>query len=173
MLPMAYYHAAQLSLEDIVDGVEDNGVLWKLDSVDIIKVLKGRERLKTSRRQILFSWLDERMVENGPEHGDNTCEAELMLNGHSCWGNFIEIYSKFNRSGFLDDIPNGLQGISETAERLLQRYLCQMCSSDAIHSIAVGENKNWTNLPRYFGFDDWDVVKKLQENIDRGWEGEY
>ena len=63
MLPMAYYHAAQLSLDDIVNGVEDGGVLWKLDTLDTIKVLKGRDKLKTLRHQVLFPWLDDKLVE--------------------------------------------------------------------------------------------------------------
>lgn len=173
MLPMAYYHAAQLSLEDIVNGVEDEGVLWKLSPADIIKVLKGRDKLKASRRQVLFSWLDEKMVEGGPERGSATCEVELALNGNYCWENFIGIYSQFNRSGFLDDITNGLQGLSGTAEQIFRRYVCQRCWSDSMHLIGVGERKNWANLPEYFGFEDWEAVKKLQENIDRGWEGKY
>ena len=170
MLPMAYYHAAQLSLEDIVNGVEDGGVLWKLDAVDIIKVLKGREILKTSRRQVLFPWLDDKMVE-GPDDGA-TCEKEL-INGNYCWENLMEMYSKFNKSGFLDDSTNGLQGFSEKAERIFGYYVCERCRSDALRLLRAGERRNWESLPEYFGLEDWTTVKKLQENIDKGWEGEY
>lgn len=175
MLPMAYYHAAQLSLEDIVNGVEDGGILWKLNTVDIIKVLKGREKLKTSRRQVLFPWLDDKLVEVGrdSEAGSATCERKLTLNGNYCWENFMEIYSQFNRSGFLDNITNGLQGLSENAEKIFGHYVCERCRSDALRLLRAGELENWGNLPEYFGFEDWDAVKKLQENIDRGWEDEY
>jgi len=173
MLPMAYYHAAQLSIEDIVNGVEDGGVLWKLDSVDIMKVLEGRERLKKSRRQVLFPWLNDKMAGGGREHGSANCEIKLMLNGNYCWENFRDIYLQFNRSGFLDDITNGLQCLSETAENLFQGYVCQRCWLEAIHSMSVGKRKNWASLPEYFGFGDWDAIKKLQENIDGGWEGNY
>lgn len=173
MLPMAYYHAAQLSVEDIINGVEDRGVLWKLDAVDIIKVLKGREILKISRRQVLFPWLDDKLIEGGPDAGSAECEKEIMLNGNYCWENFIEIYSQFNKTKFLDDITNGLQGLSENAEKIFGRYVCEKCWSDALRLLRIGERKNWESLPEYFGFEDWSAVKKLQENIDRGWEGKY
>jgi len=131
MLPMAYYHAAQLSLDDIVNGVEDGGVLWKLDTIDTIKVLKGRDKLKTSRRQVLFPWLDDKLVEGADIV---TCEKEVMLNNNDCWGNFMEIYSKFNKSGFLDDITNGLQGLSENAETIFGRYFCERCRLNILDS---------------------------------------
>ena len=172
MLPMAYYHAAQLSLDDIVNGVEDGGVLWKLDTIDTIKVLKGRDKLKASRRQVLFPWFDDKLVE-GADTGIVTCEKELMLNNNDCRENFMEIYSKFNKSGFLDDITNGLQGLSENAEMIFGRYFCESCRLDALGLLRAGERKNWESLPEYFGFEDWDALKKLQKNVDRGWEGEY
>ena len=173
MLPMAYYHAAQLSLEDIVNGVEVGNTLWKLDPVDIIKVLKGREKLRTSRRQVLFPWLDEKMIEEGPRRGCATCEMTYMCNSNYCWKNFMEIYSEFNRSGFLDDVNNGLEGLSKAAKNIFKRYFCQKCWLDASHLMSAGELKNWENLPKYFGFEDWDSVKKLQEGVDRSWNGEY
>jgi hypothetical protein len=163
MLPMAYYHAAQLSLEDIVNGVEDGGILWKLDVVDIVKVLKGREILKTSRRQVLFPWLDDKIVQ-GPDD-DATCEKEL-INDNYCWENLMEMYSKFNKSGFLDDSTNDLQGFSEKAERIFGYYVCERCRSEALRSLRAGERRNWESLPEYFGLEDWSAVKKLQENIE-------
>ncbi|KAF8813699.1 hypothetical protein BYT27DRAFT_7180448 [Phlegmacium glaucopus] len=173
LLPMAYYHAAQLSLEDIVNGVKDGNVLWKLNSTDVMKVLKGREILKTSRRQVLFLWLDDKKMEGEQEEGSADCEIKLMLNGNYCWENFRDIYLQFNRSGFLDDITNGLQCLSDAAEDLFRGYVCQGCWSDAMHSMDVGKRKNWANLPEYFGFEDWDAVKKMQESVDSGWDGTY
>lgn len=170
MLPMAYYHAAQLSVEDIVNGVEDDGVLLKLDSIDTMKVLKGREKLRRSRRLVLFPWFENK-IDQGSESA--TCEGELMLNNNFCWENFMDIYFQFNRSGFLDDMTNGLQGLSGTAESVLRRYLCATCWSESIRLISAGERKNWEDLPDCFGFESWNSVKKLQESADRSWNGEY
>lgn len=173
MLPMAYYHAAQLSVEDIVNGVECGDVVWKLNPVDMMKVLKGRDKLKTSRRQVLFPWLNDKMLDGGPERGSATCGLDLMFNGNYCWENFMEIYSKFNRSGFLDDNTNGLQCLSGAAQDIFPEYVCHGCWSGALSEMSIGEGKNWTSLPGYFGFEGWDAVKSLQEDVDRGWEGDY
>ncbi|KDR75314.1 hypothetical protein GALMADRAFT_226976 [Galerina marginata CBS 339.88] len=173
MLPMAYYHAAQLSLEDIIDGVQSGDERLQLKPATIITVLRGREALKASRRGVIFMWLDATLTHFGPKAASNGCYHWIMKSGDHCWGFLNRLHKHCRDTGHIDLYANGLESLSEKACKLFTHHLCKPCCQNVLEMADLGLKHNWTQIPFYFGLKSWDVLRKKQTSIDQAWDGDF
>ncbi|KAF8160912.1 hypothetical protein B0H34DRAFT_672987 [Crassisporium funariophilum] len=170
MLPMAYYHAAQLSIEDILTGVKDGDVLWKLDSDDVLRVIEGRENLKLARREDLFSWMPRRVAQ-GLIH--SSCISEVGKSGRPCQSFLNELSNLYNQTGYLDLYPTALESFTPEEKHEYRDYLCGRCWREIQEMYAVCLQATWAKLPSYFGLQDWDAVTAAQDHANKAWDGRY
>jgi len=162
-LPMAYYHASQLSIEDIMDGVQDGHKLVKLDPQHIPVLLKGREAVFKSRRGLTFSWLDRRLGDYGPTNGSPGCSnAQSQKGREHCYRFLQRLYGHFRKTGFLDGHANALEGLNENAKGLFKYYMCSSCYEGVLSEAEESLRINWRRLPGYFGLESWEAVLRHQ-----------
>jgi len=179
MLPMAFYHAAQCPIEDILNGVEDNhGQLVKLDPVDVLTLLKGREKLQASRRR-LFDCIDNRFADFQPNREGVYPEPICLRESTHYWGKsdacmqlLADITRRFRKSTFLEGY-NILDGLSYVGFTSLKRNLCPACRDIILPKICEGILKDWDLLPSYFGLGSWEDVKKQEKMWKEAYDGNY
>lgn len=170
LMPMAYYHAAQLPIEDIVNGViRGDGVRETICAFDITKVLEGRERLKISRRSTVFGWLNTLTPDGKVRRPSRDCENSPLGSGDTCFYYLLRVLLDFNRTGFLDERTDGLESLSEAAHVVFESHLCEFCWGAVQDKLRRGLQKNWGELPKYFGFTGWEDVMESQGIQDAAW----
>ncbi|KAF9556689.1 hypothetical protein CPC08DRAFT_711012 [Agrocybe pediades] len=158
-LPMIYYHAAQLPVDDIINGVQDGDKILKLtEPRDIAIILKGREELMRARREVSFRWLEERLSRYGPQKASEECEETCQQGGEYCYKFLQKLMGQFRTSGFLDSRPNALEGLNDDAKVLFKEYLCDKCYDDVIADANEGIEESWDSLPGYFGLEPWKMI---------------
>jgi hypothetical protein len=170
LMPMAYYHAAQLSIEDIVNGVtRSDGVTERLNAFDMMRVLQGRDHLKTSRRTTTFRWLNDFVVDGKSKPPTYRCPDAPVQGGDTCFFFLLRLYIDFNRSGLMDSRTDGIKPLSKNSRRLVQSHLCFSCWNECSKKMTQGLQDNWSKLPSYFGWNTWDDVIIAQEREDEAW----
>lgn len=179
MLPMAYYHAAQCSIEDIVYGVEDNhGKLVTLERKDVITVLNGRDKLQGARRRFL-DCIDDRLGDFQPdregEYPEPICLREITNHwgaSDGCLQLLTDITRQFRRTTFLEG-HNILDGLSYAGYQTLERNLCPACRDTVLPKIRTAILQNWDLLPSYFGLGTWEDIRKQQKLWGEAYDGNY
>lgn len=179
MLPMAFYHAAQCPIEDIVNGVEDNhGQLVTLDRNDVITVLKGRDKLQASRRRFL-DCIDDRLADFQPDREGDYPEPICLRESTNHWGEsdgcmqlLADMTRRFRRTAFLEGY-NILDGMSRTGFKTLERNLCPACRDIILPKICKGILKDWDLLPSYFGLGSWEDIRKQEKLWTEAYDGNY
>ncbi|KAF8972904.1 hypothetical protein BDZ97DRAFT_1912510 [Flammula alnicola] len=162
MLPMAYYHAAQLSVVDIVNGVRDGDELIKLSDKDTLVVLGGREMLRTSRRRVTFFWISLIMADYGLQTASPECTQWRQSHGLYCYGFLRQVFIAYDISRYLEG-PNALEILPRKACDILQAHLCKHCWEQVEGMIDYGLQTNRKRLAGYFGLN-----KKKRNNAKQG-----
>ncbi|KAF9547177.1 hypothetical protein CPC08DRAFT_823693 [Agrocybe pediades] len=173
-MPMACYHVAQLSVEDIVNGVEDGEddepVKLLPDFIPIC--IKGREAVRRSRSTVLFRWIFDIMSGYGPEKASELCTGAKAKKGDKlkCFPFFKKLYTHYRESKFLDGRGNALEGLNDDAVGLFKYYMCDPCYQLVLKANEDGLKENWERLPGYFGLGTWEEVLQAQGGADRAWD---
>lgn len=169
--PVAYYLAAQLSIEDIVNGVpRGDDTTETICAYDITRVLEGREKLRASRRSTVFSWLDNITPDGKPKRPCDACDNVPSWGGDTCFYYLLRTSIDFNRNGFLDTKTEALEGLPEKACGVLKEHLCEHCWEEVKKWMQKGLDDNWCKLPTYFGLEGWDQLIAAQAMSDAAWE---
>lgn len=168
--PVAYYLAAQLSIEDIVNGVpRGDDTTETICAYDITRVLEGREKLRASRRSTVFSWLDNITPDGKPKRPCDACDNVPSWGGDTCFYYLLRTSIDFNRNGFLDTKTEALEGLPEKAWGVLKEHLCEHCWEEVMKWMQKGLDDNWRKLPTYFGLESWDQLIAAQAMSDAAW----
>ncbi|KAF8995461.1 hypothetical protein BDQ17DRAFT_1430359 [Cyathus striatus] len=167
LLPLAYYHAAQLPVQTILEGAMDTeGVVQKLDTHDIHIVLLGRESLKASRRTNLFGWLADMIGHGQGVKGCKECFGRSNLAfDDTCYGFMLRMYLDFHRHGFFDT-ANSLEMLSGEALKTVTYALCTPCKETVLTNTKMGLEKSWKDIPKIFRWTGWKEVIDCQTKID-------
>ncbi|RDB17623.1 hypothetical protein Hypma_001062 [Hypsizygus marmoreus] len=172
LTPMAYYYAAQLSVQDIVHGVvRRDGEREVLCPYDMTQVITGRELLKLSRRTVLFGWLNNLTRDGRHVKPSEECtELPLESSGDTCFNYLMRMLMDFNRNLFLDSRTDALQSLPQVSNVFLTRHLCASCRVRVQEQMEAAIQANWQELPNYFGFKGWQDVMDRQKSVDAGWD---
>ncbi|TFK44497.1 hypothetical protein BDQ12DRAFT_708429 [Crucibulum laeve] len=174
LLPSAYYHAAQLSIEDIVNGIPLlDGSKEVVPQNEVVKIMKGRESLKTARRTILYRWLSDKVGHGQGSRGCAKCPRLAIKGADTCYMFLMRMFFDFHRAGFFDSKSNALEVLSDDAMQSLSDYLCEPCWTNVQLKIKEGLWGVWEQLPLYFGWTGWSEIDIEQKRIDDGWNDDY
>lgn len=113
LMLMAYYHAAQLSVKDIVSGVVGaDGVKVTTCAYDITKVLERRDHLKWSRRFIVYGWLNTLTSDGKPRLIGEDCEnGPAFETGETCFCYILRMLMELKSSEYLDTRTDTLPSV--------------------------------------------------------------
>ncbi|GAW05530.1 hypothetical protein LENED_007393 [Lentinula edodes] len=171
-MPMAYYFAAQQTHNDILDGIKlPDGSLLELDHDDKKKVLKGREMLRSLRRNVTFMWLIEHA--GYPKdyvllHG---CTSREFPKRKGCYDFIFDLYNLFfsPSSRLLEDRCDALESISFEAVETMKSHLCPECQVYFTDRIMYCLLASWGQIPRIFTGHTWDKLREKQIQIEANW----
>ncbi|KAG6920070.1 hypothetical protein DXG01_010138 [Tephrocybe rancida] len=160
LLPMAFYHAAQLPIADLLVGVPSNGTIACLPMDDIITILVGRDRLKLANRNVRLRYFNEFEVDDWSDkcRGRNN-QWDL------CTNYLARTQQEFNRDGFMDSRTDVLD-LMTRASRKISSHLCLNCADDLKQSLEDGVAAIWERLPGYFDLGRWETVVEAQRVVD-------
>lgn len=155
LLPIAFYSIAiscldmgastfgEVEVDEIVD-------YRKLDTVDLAKVLFGREKLRQAMRTEIGAFL----YESSPDGCRNDGKGETCL--------------RTKRDFLLSDVWLRLDVLPDVLDLdviiCLKKGLNELCAvcKDALHASAKqGRKSVWEKLPGYFGLEVWDRLKEI------------
>ncbi|KAJ3517645.1 hypothetical protein NLJ89_g371 [Agrocybe chaxingu] len=164
--PMAFYHASQLSMDDLFNGVrsgdDENGALDRITDWQVFrKIVEGRERIQSSRRKVLFEWLEVPVTAN--VRLSEECEQRRMKSRETCLGFLAEVCGEFRKTNFLDGRCDALLGLNPRGHELFEEHLCENCWPVAEGHIYEAARKNWEQLPEYFGLEPWETPEGQEE----------
>lgn len=175
MLPMAYYHAAQLSREDLLNGVKVGDKLIKMDRSFAEVALKGHETLKVDRDTLLFKWLHD-LVEGelklGPRKVIPTCVDQNMRGNLACFPFLQRLLNQSNENLYIHG-TNSLEGFTDKAKEIIAEHLCYHCLEHVLMQADRCLAASWWNLPKCFGLQPWEVLQKWQKSLAEGFTGNY
>ncbi|KAJ3749247.1 hypothetical protein DFH05DRAFT_1554912 [Lentinula detonsa] len=171
-LPMAYYLAAQQNHNDIMDGVKlPDGSLLELHHTDKKILLKGREMLRSLRRNVTFLWLLEHV--GCPKdyvrlHG---CTSEAYPKGKGCYDFVFDLYILFYSpiSRLLEDRCDALESISFQATEIIKCHLCPECYKYFNGRIIRSLSASWLEIPKIFTGHSWTKLRERQNKIEQTW----
>lgn len=158
-LPMAYYHAAQHPIKDIMNGVESYtlGERITLSFQDKRKVLEGREALTRARRMKTYKWLNSWDTKNHDAHDANPDRVD------KCESFVFHLLNAANTGGFLDR-PNALDGMSAHTTKILEKQMCPSCWKSV--GDLNGRYRMADKLPECFGWRNWDEVSDQEKEAE-------
>ncbi|CAA7261070.1 unnamed protein product [Cyclocybe aegerita] len=164
--PMAFYHASQLSMDDLFNGVrsgdDESGHLDRITDWEVFrKIVEGRERIQSSRRKVLFEWLEVPVTANVLLSEE--CEQRKMKSNETCLGFLAEVCGQFRKTNFLNGRCDGLLGLNPRGHELFEEHLCEVCWPVAEGHMYEAARKNWEQLPEYFGLEPWETIEEQDE----------
>ncbi|KAG6857780.1 hypothetical protein H0H87_004196 [Tephrocybe sp. NHM501043] len=169
LLPMAFYHAAQLPIADIVGGIYGLGSSEEKQhsAADlIIKIVTGRDQLKLAYRNVRLRYLNE-------FNPDNWTDSEKCRGDDNKWDHCTIYITKtlrqFNRDGFMDARTDVLDPMPQVRRKLCA-HLCSSCADNFNLSLEGGIASIWKRLPHYFDLGTWERVTEDQRAADRLYE---
>lgn len=170
MLPMAFYHAAQLTAEDLNDGVRVGDQVYKLDAEDARIALMGHETLKNARNQTLLQWIPEILRHQGPRKASPRCADMNLRGGLSCYEFLVRLQEQTTKPPH-NVATHSLQTFSEPAKELIQENLCFECLERVLQCSDEYLAITWKGLPGCFGLPPWEILIKHQNSNEEAWGG--
>lgn len=174
-LPMAYYFAAQESVEDILCGVQlPDGSQEIISRSDQLIVLRGRDGLRKIRRDTTFSWLFTHAGNTNSYLQSHGCDGKPpTLSGKTCYDFIMELYMFITSdSDFLNNRRDALDSISAPALDVMNGHLCSACQEYFDFQIRKDLAHSWSLLPKMFGDTTWEALRRAQIRVDGAWLGE-
>ncbi len=171
-LPLAYYYAAQLSLEDIMFGVErPDGSREMLSDADKYLILNGKEELQLLRRNVTFEWLMMHTRTGPVEQHDLGCNGGLRKHGTTCYEFIQDMYEAFNGpwSDFLSTRYDALNTLAPELLDIIDENLCHACSNLFMPRVSEGLLQSLDQLPLMFCEKTWDELAQRQKELAAEW----
>ncbi|KAJ3821194.1 hypothetical protein F5880DRAFT_852601 [Lentinula raphanica] len=171
-LPLAYYLAAQQTLQHIMDGVElDDGSIVELDDADQVKLMRGKRTLRDLRRQVTHMWLVEHVGYPRDYLRQHGCTSDP--NANSCYDMVLNLYVLFYSpvSGLLEERWDALDSISYQAAEALKSSLCPQCYKYFTNRIVKCLDASFTEIPQIFMGKSWTDLRYRQAEIEEKWCG--
>ncbi|KAL0579750.1 hypothetical protein V5O48_002244 [Marasmius crinis-equi] len=170
-LPMAYYYASQLDIDDILFGVRrPDGSVEHLGDGDKSLVLKSRDKLSGIRKKYTHEWLAEHGNERGDvEHELHGCWMKTSPHtGQTCFDFIQSIKRDWESSGFFERM-DCLNGLPQEALQILKRNICTSCYEEYHPRIVQGVWDAWWELPGAYGLGTWSDLTERQKKFSEGW----
>ncbi|KAJ4468352.1 hypothetical protein J3R30DRAFT_3450513 [Lentinula aciculospora] len=171
-MPIAYYLAAQQTHNDIWDGVKlPDGSLLELDLEDKKKVLKGREMLRSMRRNVTFRWLIEHAGQPKDYVQLHGCTSEAFPKGKGCYDFVFDLYTLFYSptSRLLEDRCDALDSVSFQANETIKGHLCPKCHVYFNDRIIRCLQASWSEIAKIFTGRSWGTLRERQNRIEDSW----